>query len=459
MRTNEVRKEQKDFLKNSEDPRPANFFMKFKYRSKKLGIQDYGLRLSETLQDVPESEKLLKLKRRWEADDYGEDWNYYEDEKEKRKADRKVKKRKCKAHVAFHDDLDERLDAVASSVSSRDCEDENGASSSGVINSQKKDENPTSNEIDEVDERRTNENLPNNKEDKDIDEEGKLNEAITDILGNIIECSETAEKICSVYTEKYPDGDLIDLRPGSPFLRMLPKSIAKSYLAEMDAITESLIPDDVHHFLVTFFSQSISDAEWQNKVDDLRTPDDNNPLMPAIVRILRRTLPQLYVVILIHFFSFCSNYFFFLSNSIKAFSLGPQNPLLNITTIEQAHLNAFVHPCLDSALWNISKIHYQYGEIPSRNHVNKNRADGAGFMTNADKFQLVYVEGSRPVAKQEKEISKKLFIFGGQSFRLRLYLYYLDFCGMFLSVKGLNYEEVLVNSLKCRISYTFTNVY
>jgi hypothetical protein len=109
------------------------------------------------------------------------------------------------------------------------------------------------------------------------------------------------------------------------------------------------------------------------------------------------------------------------------------------------------------------KIHYQYGEIPFRNHVNKNHADGAGFMTNADKFQLVYIEGSRPVAKQEKEISdnikiinnlkslfsktvkelvqtrrrlpKKLFIFGGQSFRLRIYLYYLDFCDMFLSVK------------------------
>ena len=51
---------------------------------------------------------------------------------------RKVKKRKCKVHVAFHDDLDKRLDAVASSVSFQDCEDENGASSSRIINNQKK---------------------------------------------------------------------------------------------------------------------------------------------------------------------------------------------------------------------------------------------------------------------------------------------------------------------------------
>jgi hypothetical protein len=87
MRTDKVHKEQRDFLKNSKDSCPMNFFMKFKYHSKKLGIQDYGLKLSETLQDVLESEKLLELKRRWKADDYKEDWNYYEDEKEKRKAD------------------------------------------------------------------------------------------------------------------------------------------------------------------------------------------------------------------------------------------------------------------------------------------------------------------------------------------------------------------------------------
>ncbi|CAG8585884.1 7515_t:CDS:2 [Funneliformis caledonium] len=74
MRTNEICKEQKDFLKNSKDPRLANFFIKFNYYSNKLGIQDYDLRLNE-----------------------------------------------------------------------------NGASSSGIINNQKKNENSTSNEIDEED--------------------------------------------------------------------------------------------------------------------------------------------------------------------------------------------------------------------------------------------------------------------------------------------------------------------
>jgi len=79
-------------------------------------------------------------------------------------------------------------------------------------------------------------------------------------------------------------------------------------------------------------------------------------------------------------------------------------------------------------------------------------------MTSADKFQLVYVEGSRPTAKDTKEIAdarkvarnlQNMFseivkttinnrrclpadmsVFGGQSFELSIYLYFMDYCGM-----------------------------
>ncbi|RHZ82170.1 hypothetical protein Glove_113g63 [Diversispora epigaea] len=400
-------------------------------------LRDYELRLNQTLQEVPNSEKLLNLKRSWENREYRDDWAWYEDEKANRKADRKVKKRKLQAHVKFHENLDERLDvkklfdeSVSSSTLNQEEEDEDGASSSvseKAINRQ--DENLTSNADNKENE--------NGNEIEEI--EGEAEEVITDFLGSAVECSKTSKDICSVYKkEQNSDEDLIDLRLCSSFLRRLPRLIATSYLSEMDKITESLIPDNVHQFLVQFFSQNISDDEWQIKVDDLRSPEQNDPLMTALVRILRRTLPQF----------------------IKAFSLEAQNPLLNIATIEHAHLNAFVHPCLDSALWYLAKIHYEYGEIPSRNHINRNRADGVGFMTNFDKFQLMYFEGLRPVEKKpEKEIKdakkiahnlkniyskivkeviknrrrlpKKLYIFGGQSFRLRLHLYFLDYCGKY----------------------------
>ncbi|CAG8469100.1 12077_t:CDS:2, partial [Acaulospora colombiana] len=70
--------------------------------------RDYELRLRQALQETPQSEKLLNLKRGWESHEYDEDWAWYEDEKIIRKADKKVKRGKLKAHVAFNENLDER---------------------------------------------------------------------------------------------------------------------------------------------------------------------------------------------------------------------------------------------------------------------------------------------------------------------------------------------------------------
>ncbi|CAG8515467.1 3388_t:CDS:2, partial [Acaulospora colombiana] len=156
------------------------------------------------------------------------------------------------------------------------------------------------------------------------------------------------KKNFSIYKEQDPDGELIDLRLNSPFFKKPPKPA----------------------------------KEWHCKIDDLKSPEPNDPVMTAVVRAIRRTLPQF----------------------IKAFSLEDQNPLLNISTIEGAYLNSFVHPCFDAFLWYIANVNYEYGEITSKKHVNSNRADGAGFMIDADKYQLVYVEGSRPVARDDKEI-------------------------------------------------------
>ncbi|CAG8568491.1 372_t:CDS:2 [Paraglomus brasilianum] len=235
------------------------------------------------------------------------------------------------------------------------------------------------------------------------------NEIAMDIFSNEVECSDTMRDICSEHTKYYPDDDVIDLRPKSTFSKRLSSRIIEKYVVEIEEKTESLIPENVHNFLTEFFSQDLTGAEWQQRIDDLRSPDDSDTLMVATMRILRRTLPQF----------------------VKAFSLGAFNPLLS--------------------------VHYEFGEIPSKNHVNRECADGVGFMTSADKFQLVYVEGSRPTAKDTKEIAdarkvarnlQNMFseivkttinnrrrlpadmsVFGGQSFELRIYLHFLDYCG------------------------------
>ncbi|RUS31538.1 hypothetical protein BC938DRAFT_477616 [Jimgerdemannia flammicorona] len=312
---------------------------------------------------------------------------------------------------------------------------EDGASNEEQKLSGKNMENDMENDMeDDMENGMKDEEAVNRKRKHEGDEGDK---GIMDILDNMIKCSETARMICAAHTKYHPNDDVIDLRSKSPFLMQLPSQLVTSYLSEIDEAAEALIPENVHEFLITFFSQELAGLDWQNKIDDLQSPDKNDIVMVGTIRILRRTLPQF----------------------IKAFSLGAFNPLLNITTIEKPHLNAFVHPCLEAALWHIAQVHYEFGEIPSRNHINRDCADGVGFMTSTDKFQLVYVEGSRPAAKDAKEatdakkivknlrnifagivkeiinnrrrVPSKMAVFGGQSFRLQLHLHYLDYCGKY----------------------------
>ncbi|CAJ0635681.1 7293_t:CDS:2 [Entrophospora sp. SA101] len=86
-----------------------------------------------------------------------------------------------------------------------------------------------------------------------------------------------------------------------------------------------------------------------------------------------------------------------------AFSLGPSNPLLNITSIERLHLNSFVHPWLESTLWNVARVNYEFHQIHFHSNLKREYAYGIGRMAGPDKYQLVYVEGSKPDAKDEKK--------------------------------------------------------
>lgn len=65
----------------------------------------------------------------------------------------------------------------------------------------------------------------------------------------------------------------------------------------MDNITELLVPTNVHEFLVNFFSQSLSAKEWNYCINDLRAPDKDDFIMNAVVRVIRHTLPALYVTL------------------------------------------------------------------------------------------------------------------------------------------------------------------
>ncbi|GET51402.1 hypothetical protein GLOIN_2v1646421 [Rhizophagus irregularis DAOM 181602=DAOM 197198] len=89
---------------------------------------------------------------------------------------------------------------------------------------------------------------------------------------------------------------------------------------------------------------------------------------------------------------------------LKAFSLTTLNPLRDITILEKPHLNQFVHPIMDSALWIFAKVYYIYGEIPLKGMKTKVRADGVGFLNDVINYPIVCGEGARPGASQQKSV-------------------------------------------------------
>ncbi|CAG8709314.1 7239_t:CDS:2, partial [Gigaspora rosea] len=130
--------------------------------------------------------------------------------------------------------------------------------------------------------------------------------ALTAHFKKYITYSDTSNKIFEFFRKRRLlfNEDLIDLRQNSTFLQKLPASLKDSYFKEMEEIADKLIPSD------------------------LRPKEDDETLKNAVIKIIKETLHRF----------------------IKAFSLDSQNSLSKSTTIEQAHLNAFVHPCLERAL-------------------------------------------------------------------------------------------------------------
>jgi hypothetical protein len=121
--------------------------------------------------------------------------------------------------------------------------------------------------------------------------------------------------------------------------------------------------------------------------------------------------------------------------------------------IETSHLNAFIHPCLEAALWHIAKINYEFGEIPSPNYMNWDCADGVRHMMTAC-----------PAAKEEKEIAdakkiaqnlKKKFLsiikenIGNQSISHIIWLYLVGRASGFASTCFILNTVVCHLKLKC----------
>ncbi|CAG8649341.1 12979_t:CDS:2, partial [Racocetra fulgida] len=309
----------------------------------------------------------------------------------------------------------------------KDTSDNYSKSSSDGYGESSSDQNPsTDNPSDD------NESSSDNISDNNSNAENNLKISVQGILQKEINVEPNFLKIIDVF-KKYKDTNsqkngllkenIMDLTPKSKFVKEIPKNIYEEFLNSLNKY-DTLIPIETHDFLVKFFSQDLTYNQWTEAVDRLYTKDYTET-----------------------------------TTKMAAFSLGNMNPLHSKDTLEKPYLNDYIHPSIKSALWHGARIYYTSGEIPLINHVKNQKGDGIGFSTGSDKYQFVYVEGTRPykvnmkkkvetqnkIAKNlkkllieivkdrvnnRKEIIPEMEVFGISCIELTLHLYVLGFSGM-----------------------------
>ncbi|CAG8774171.1 37115_t:CDS:2, partial [Racocetra persica] len=176
-----------------------------------------------------------------------------------------------------------------------------------------------------------------NKQEESKPEENKLEEneggdvltgesstmCVKDILEDSIEVSPVIK-----------EASIMDLRPKSKFSLLLDLGLQKTILHEVFDEIDNYITDDIHEYLTSFFNKDFTAQGWDNAINNIDFDKCDSEHLKNIKKLIQETLPKF----------------------LKAFSLEDLNPLRDITILEKPHLNQFVHPIIDSALWNFAKV-------------------------------------------------------------------------------------------------------
>ncbi|CAG8786867.1 17859_t:CDS:2, partial [Dentiscutata erythropus] len=205
---------------------------------------------------------------------------------------------------------------------------------------------------------------------------------VKDILEDSIEVSPVIKEVTEFFLSKCPKASIMDLRPKSKFSLLLDLGLQKTILHEVFDEIDNYITDDIHEYLTSFFNKDFTAQGWDNAINNIDFNKCDSEHLKNIKKLIQETLPKF----------------------LKAFSLEDLNPLRDITILEKPHLNQFVHPIIDSALWNFAKVNYIYGEIPLKGPGTRIRADGVGFLNDVVNYPIVCGEGARPGAPQKKSV-------------------------------------------------------
>ncbi|CAG8770747.1 11620_t:CDS:2, partial [Dentiscutata erythropus] len=203
----------------------------------------------------------------------------------------------------------------------------------------------------------------------------------------------------------------------SNFSIILDLELQKKVLHEIFDEIDNYITDDIHGFLTTFFNKDLTARGWSNAINNMDSNENDSELLKNLKKLIQETLPKF----------------------LKALSLESLNPLRDITFLEKPHLNQFVHPLIDSALWIFANVNYIYGEIPLKDLGLKVRADGGARpgasqkksvdddIKNATSMAVLYNKIVIEEADARRQLFTDLRVYGLTAFKTELSLNMMDF--------------------------------
>ncbi|CAG8694273.1 40613_t:CDS:10 [Gigaspora margarita] len=192
------------------------------------------------------------------------------------------------------------------------------------------------------------------------------------------------------------ENGIMDLRPSSEFVLLYLKETEYDLLIEkVFEPIDKIFPKEADDFLIDFFSEKLSEQQWENKIESLMEDNSGqNKFIIKLKRLIIETLPIFF----------------------DSYKLMSDNPLKNKEMTEEEYMNTYINPILKNALIRFSDIRYvpggkaikasTYRKTVMNQKGSADRADGIAYTSNQqNSYEISVTEGSRPyVTEKNKEI-------------------------------------------------------
>ncbi|RHZ90270.1 hypothetical protein Glove_1g45 [Diversispora epigaea] len=237
--------------------------------------------------------------------------------------------------------------------------------------------------------------LPNNQEGVEYDEEVKnlLDESeirlpeFSAILTDFKTYQHEKKNILS-------ENGIMDLSPCSEFVLLhLEETKYVTLIKKVFEPIDKIFPDEADEFLINFFSEKLSEQQWEDKIESLMEVNPKqNKFIIKLKRLIIETLPIFF----------------------DSYKLMSDNPLKNKDMTEEEYMNTYIHPILKKSLIRFSDIRYvpgskaikasTYRKTVMNQKGSADRADGISYTSNQQSsYEISVTEGSRPYVTEKNK--------------------------------------------------------